>query len=70
MKMLLERDVDGNPLETHEPALCEIHFREEMGMQEELPPDPFTSDLELAMWRRVTAQYVARISGLLGLPRY
>jgi len=70
MKTLVERDVDGNIFETHEPALCEPHFREELGIQEELAPDPFTSDAELAMWRRVTARYVARISGLLGLPRY
>ena len=70
MKTLVERDVDGNILEAHEPALCALHFRVELAIQEGLAPDPFTSDPELAMWRRVTAQYVARISGLLGLPRY
>jgi hypothetical protein len=67
---LVERDVDGNIIAEHVPSLCGLHYEEELRIQEALPVDPFTYDLELAMWRRVTPLYLERVSGILGRPPY
>jgi hypothetical protein len=67
---LIERDVDGNVIGEHTPALCGLHYEEELRLQFSLPPDPFTSDVEFAMWRRITPLYHERVSGILMMPRY
>jgi hypothetical protein len=67
---LLERDVDGNIIAEHVPALCGLHYEEEVRVQYTLPPDPFTSDPEVAMWRRITPLYLERVHGILGMPVY
>ncbi len=66
---LVERDVDGNIIAEHIAALCGPHYEEELRLQYTLPADPFTSDVDLAMWRRVTPLY-EHISGILMRPRY